>query len=83
MQQQLTSVFLDAFQLTPDEVVALHGHKNQRADIHLTKDIFIALEHVEKIHTDCKILMQAGHQNLASDVMEQMALHLVRQFYAS
>ncbi|KAJ3629513.1 hypothetical protein MTP99_013905 [Tenebrio molitor] len=74
MQQQITSAFLNSFQLTPDELVALHGNKQKR-DAPLTNEIFSALDHIQKIHSDCKILMQSGHQTLALDIMEQMTLH--------
>jgi hypothetical protein len=76
MQQQITSAFLNSFQLTPDELVALHGNKQKR-DAPLTNEIFSALDHIQKIHSDCKILMQSGHQTLALDIMEQMTLHQV------
>ncbi|EFA00369.1 conserved oligomeric Golgi complex subunit 6 [Tribolium castaneum] len=74
MQQQIVHAFLETFQLTPDELVALHGNKQKR-DAPLTNDIFSALDHIQKIHSDCKVLMQSGHQTLALDIMEQMTLH--------
>lgn len=76
MQQKIVNAFLDTFQLTPEELVALHGNKQKR-DAPLTNDIFSALDHIQKIHSDCKVLMQSGHQTLALDIMEQMTLHQV------
>lgn len=74
MQQQVSEAFLKTFQLTPEELIALHGPKQKR-DAPITNDIFAALAHTQQIHSDCKILMQSGHQPLALDVMEQMTLH--------
>lgn len=76
MQFAVISAFLEKFQLTPDELIALHGNKS-RKDFPVTLEIFTALERVQKIHNDCKILMQSGHQTLALDIMEQMTLHQV------
>lgn len=76
IQQKVSAAFLQTFQLTTDELFALHGNKQNR-DAPITADIFTALNRVQKIHDDCKILMQAGLQTLALDVMEQMTLHQV------
>lgn len=61
-------------------MIALHGPKNKR-DLPITNDIFTALDKVQKIHNDCKILMQSGHQTLALDIMEQMTLNQVQCFF--
>lgn len=74
MQTNITSAFLKTFQLKPEEVVALHGDKSRR-DVSITFDTFKALDRVQEIHNNCKILMQAGLQTLALDTMEQMTLH--------
>lgn len=76
MQLKVTEAFLSAFQLNTDELMALYGEKN-RKDSPVGVEIFGALDRVQKIHNDCKILMQSGHQNLALDIMEQMTLHQV------
>lgn len=77
IQIQVSSAFINKFQLTENDLVALHGSKNNK-DITITNEIFSALDKVQKIHNDCKILMQSGHQTLALDVMEEMTLHQVR-----
>lgn len=74
MKQKVTSAFLQTFQLKQDEIVALHGDKNKR-ETPLSFDTFKALERVQEIHNNCKLLMQAGLQTLALDTMEQMTLH--------
>ncbi|XP_017780068.1 PREDICTED: conserved oligomeric Golgi complex subunit 6 [Nicrophorus vespilloides] len=74
MQIQVATAFINKFQLTQDELVALHGSKT-RKDSTVTMDIFKALDKVQTIHANCKLLMQSGHQTLASDIMEQMTLH--------
>ncbi|CAH0546527.1 unnamed protein product [Brassicogethes aeneus] len=74
IQQKVSAAFLKKFQLSPDDLIALHGNKNKR-DIYLTNDIFTALDNVQTIHNNCKLLMQSGLQSLAVDIMEQMTLH--------
>lgn len=54
--------------------MALYGDAQKR-DASITFDTFRALEKVQEIHSNCKILMQAGLQTLALDTMEQMTLH--------
>lgn len=76
MQQKVVAAFIDKFILTPEELIALHGTKHKR-DTPISLEIFVALDRVQKIHNDCKVLMQSGHQTLALDVMEQMTLHQV------
>ncbi|XP_066140441.1 conserved oligomeric Golgi complex subunit 6 isoform X1 [Euwallacea fornicatus] len=73
-QQNITSAFLKTFQLQPQDISALYGDQRTRDNI-VTSETFQALEKVQRIHTDCKILMQAGLQTLALDTMEQMTLH--------
>ncbi|XP_018336028.1 conserved oligomeric Golgi complex subunit 6 isoform X2 [Agrilus planipennis] len=74
MKQTVSKAFLEKFQLTPEEVVILHGSKHKR-DVTISEEIFVVLEKVQKIHADCKILLQAEHQKLALDIMDQMTLH--------
>lgn len=76
LQQSVSAAFLKKYQLTPDQLFALHGNKHNR-DVPITTDIFLALNQTQKIHEDCKILMQVGLQTLALDIMEQMTLHQV------
>ncbi|KAB0796642.1 hypothetical protein PPYR_10703 [Photinus pyralis] len=74
MQQKVATAFLNKFILTHEELVALHGNKQKR-DLVITPEIFVVLDKVQRIHNDCKTLMQSGYQTLALDVMEQMTLH--------
>ncbi|KAK4876961.1 hypothetical protein RN001_009467 [Aquatica leii] len=74
MQQQVVTAFINKFMLTHEELVALHGSKQKR-DLSISPEIFDVLDKVQRIHNDCKVLMQSGHQTLALDVMEQMTLH--------
>lgn len=76
IQSSVATALLQTFQLTQNDLIALHGPKNKR-DLPITNDTFIALDKVQKIHNDCKILMQSGHQTLALDIMEQMTLNQV------
>ena len=76
MHQKVATAFLETFQPSPQELAALHGSKQKR-NASLTNEIFGALDRVQKIHSDCKILMQSGYQTLALDIMEQMTLHQV------
>lgn len=80
LQQKIAFSFIDKFTLTSDELIALHGNKQKR-DTSITIEIFKALDRVQRIHSDCKILMQAGLQTLALDVMEQMTLHQASFIY--
>ncbi|XP_063226124.1 conserved oligomeric Golgi complex subunit 6 isoform X2 [Bacillus rossius redtenbacheri] len=72
LQQEVVSAFLRSFQLTPAEQVALRGVSRDAA---ITHEFFVVLERVKKIHTDCRTLMQSGHQTAALDIMEQMSLY--------
>ncbi|CAG9772275.1 unnamed protein product [Ceutorhynchus assimilis] len=74
LHQDITSSFLKSFQLQPEDLVALYGDGHKR-DVPITFDTFRALEKVQEIHSNCKILMKAGLQTLALDTMEQMTQH--------
>ncbi|KAL3283844.1 hypothetical protein HHI36_018014 [Cryptolaemus montrouzieri] len=74
VQQQIVRAFLKTFQLTPDEIIILHGNKQNR-NLPITRDIFTVLDKAQTIHGNCKVLMQSGHQTLALDIMDQMTLH--------
>ncbi|KAF5303346.1 hypothetical protein FQR65_LT08259 [Abscondita terminalis] len=74
MQEKVVEAFINKFILTHEELILLHGSKQKR-DLAVSPEIFEVLDKVQKIHNDCKILMQSGHQTLALDVMEQMTLH--------
>ncbi|KAG8297636.1 Golgi transport complex subunit 6 [Homalodisca vitripennis] len=68
MQQEVAKSFLKSFQLTQGELSALR-------EASITEDFFAALERVQTIHTNCRTLMQSGHQTSALDIMDQMALY--------
>lgn len=68
--------FIDKFHLSADDMIALHGDK-KRNDLPVTCTMFDALDKVQRIHEDCKVLMQSGHETLALDIMETMTLHQV------
>lgn len=68
MQQEVATSFLRSFQLTPIELAALR-------ESNITEDFFAALERVQTIHSNCRTLMQSGHQTSALDIMEQMAMY--------
>nr|CAD7196740.1 unnamed protein product [Timema douglasi] len=72
LQQEVAGAFLRSFQLSPSEQTTLRGGSR---DTPITSQFFIALERVQNIHTNCRTLMQSGHQTAALDIMEQMALY--------
>lgn len=74
MQQQIVAAFIDKFQLTQDDLAALYG---KTRDAQITPELFVVFDKVQRIHSDCRILMQSGHQNVALNIMEQMTLHQV------
>lgn len=76
IQQEIVKAFLQTFQLSTEEILVLHGNKQNR-NSPITKEIFGVLNKVHLIHENCKFLMQTGHQTLALDIMEQMTLHQV------
>lgn len=71
MQQEVATSFLRNFQLAPAELAALR-------ESNITEDFFAALQRVQTIHNNCRMLMQSGHQTSALDIMEQMAMCQVR-----
>ncbi|XP_059482934.1 conserved oligomeric Golgi complex subunit 6 [Neocloeon triangulifer] len=71
VQKEVASAFLRAYQLDAEEQAQLRG--NQEGT--LSKAFFPVLARVNTIHSDCRSLLQAGHQTAALDVMEQMALY--------
>lgn len=72
--QDVTRTFLQEFQLQQEDLVALYGDA-KKLDRPITFDTFRALAKVQNIHENCKVLMQAGLQTLALDIMEQMTMH--------
>ncbi|XP_062578733.1 LOW QUALITY PROTEIN: conserved oligomeric Golgi complex subunit 6-like [Saccostrea cucullata] len=71
MKSQVADVFLDKFQLKPNEVKALRGSR----DGSLSQEFFTSLNKVKQIHNDCKILLRTNQQTAGLEIMEAMALH--------
>lgn len=71
MKLQVADVFLDKFQLKPNEVKALRGNR----DGSLSQEFFNSLNKVKTIHNDCKILLRTNQQTAGLEIMEAMALH--------
>uniref|UniRef100_A0A182LWZ2 Conserved oligomeric Golgi complex subunit 6 n=1 Tax=Anopheles culicifacies TaxID=139723 RepID=A0A182LWZ2_9DIPT len=72
IQQKIASGFLSRFQLSVTEHQMLYGTKR---DAPITAEFFQVLDRVQRIHTDCRTLMQSGYQTVALDIMEEMTLH--------
>ncbi|XP_065353864.1 conserved oligomeric Golgi complex subunit 6 [Cloeon dipterum] len=71
LQKEVAGEFLKTFQLNATEQAHLRGDQENT----ITKDFFPVLARVNTIHQNCKILLQAGHQTAAIEIMEQMALY--------
>lgn len=71
-QQSIAKAFNQRFQLSPEEHLVLYGEKSARTT-KVTPDFFLALDHIQKIHLECRQLMQ--QLPVASDIMEEMTLH--------
>lgn len=74
MQQDVVAAFLASFQLSLAEQAILRGSSREAA---VTDEFFKVLEKVQSIHSNCRMLMQSGHQTAALEIMEQMALYQV------
>lgn len=70
MEQEIAKSFLRSFQLSPEEIAALR-------EANITEAFFTSLDRVQTIHSNCRILLQSGHQTSALDIMDQMALYQV------
>lgn len=86
LKEKVMATFLDKFQLTPDEIVALRGTPtaglrmgsqlslSPPTSLRLSPAFFASLQKVHKIHSDCKILLRSNQQKAGLEIMEQMAL---------
>ncbi|XP_018574579.1 conserved oligomeric Golgi complex subunit 6 isoform X2 [Anoplophora glabripennis] len=72
IQQKISSSFLNKFQLSSDDLLILYGNKKSLSLTHAT---FSALDKIQEIHNNSRILMRSGLQTMALDTMEQMILH--------
>lgn len=68
MQQKVIDSFINNFQLSQTELNLLYG------DAPVTSELFILLDKIQQIHSDCRLLSQLGHQTLALDIIEQITL---------
>lgn len=69
-KQQISDSIIERFKLDSAEVAALRGSNVSSA-------MFAALKRAEEIQGNCKLLVQAGFQTLAQDIMDQMSLYQV------
>ncbi|XP_073975903.1 conserved oligomeric Golgi complex subunit 6 isoform X2 [Rhodnius prolixus] len=67
LEEKIASAMINTFQLTESEVTSL-----REGDIN--EEFFRVLERAATIHNDCRSLMQSGHQVIAIEIMEQMAV---------
>ncbi|XP_050543200.1 conserved oligomeric Golgi complex subunit 6 isoform X2 [Daktulosphaira vitifoliae] len=65
-QKILVDTYSKAFQLTPNEINCLRNND-------VTQEFFNALHKTQIISTNCRTLMQAGHQTSALSLMEQIS----------
>lgn len=72
VHKQIAEAFLGRFQLSVPEHQLLYGTSK---DSPIVNEFFDVLDRVQNIHAECRVLMQCGHQTVASDIMEEMALH--------
>ena len=71
MEEEVVSRTIIALQLSATELTQLRGPSDQP----VTAQFFAALEKAQRIHQQCKQLLQSGHQTSIFEVMEQMALY--------
>jgi len=87
VKEKVMSTFLEKFQLTPEELIAVKGTSGSRIGLKISKmspncpdsakispEFFTVLAKVQKIHADCKILLRSNQQKAGLEIMEQMAL---------
>lgn len=74
IHQEISSSFLNKFQLSSEDLLILNENKKS---LSLTHSTFSVLDRIQKVHSNSKVLMQSGLQTLALDTMEQMVFHQV------
>lgn len=67
-RQEIASCFLRDYQLSNEEINALREED-------LNENFFKALSHVQKIHTNCKVLLRTHHQRAGLELMDMMAVY--------
>lgn len=70
-QQLLADAYTKTFQLSSSEVACLRSNN-------VTLEFFTALRKTQQISTNCRALMQAGHQTSALSLMEQISSYQVK-----
>lgn len=78
VEETIVNAFLKRFQISSEEFAILQG---ENGNVFLTYEIFAILDKIQKIHDECKILMESGLQTLAVGLMEQIKLYQVNQIY--
>ncbi|XP_020693435.2 conserved oligomeric Golgi complex subunit 6 [Dendrobium catenatum] len=67
-RQEIVSCFLRDYQLSNEEISALR-------DEELNDNFFKALQHVQEIHANCKILLRTHHQRAGLELMDMMSVY--------
>ena len=70
-QEKVINDFITKYQLTEAELEVLRGDKSKPRNV--DKEFFKVLERIQKIHGDCKELLQSGQQTTALEIMDQMS----------
>lgn len=69
LELDIATKFLNHFQLSQSDHLILYG---KTRDEKITTEFFGVLDHVQSIHNECRILIQAGFESMAMDIMEEM-----------
>lgn len=77
VEENIVNAFLKRFQISPEELAILQG---ENGIVFLNYEIFNTLDKIQKIHDECKTLMQSGLQTLALGLMEQLKLYQVKKY---
>lgn len=67
-RQEIVSCFLRDYQLSNEEISALREEE-------LNENFFKALQHVQEIHANCKILLRTHHQRAGLELMDMMSVY--------
>ncbi|PWA62114.1 conserved oligomeric complex COG6 protein [Artemisia annua] len=67
-RQEIASCFLRDYQLSNEEIDALREEE-------LNENFFKALNHVQTIHANCKVLLRTHHQRAGLELMDMMAVY--------
>ena len=77
LELEVAGKFLNFFQLSPSDHQILYG---KTRDEKITSEFFRVLDQVQAIYNESKILIQAGFEALAMDIMENMVSWKMRKF---